>query len=69
MAGFEIEFCNLDFDKSNRKSNLNDETRSLGTMNIQFPPDFVQEDNDDDPYQIYGKKIYGLGQGEFQYLA
>ncbi len=64
MGGFAIEFGNLDFDNNNRKSNLNDETRSLGTMNMQFPPDFVQDDDDDDSDQSLGRKLYGQRQGE-----
>ena len=66
MGGFAIEFGNLDFDNNNRKSNLNDETRSLGTMNIQLPLDFVQDDDDDDSDQSLETKPYGLRQGEAQ---
>ena len=66
MGGFAIEFGNLDFDNNNRKSNLNDETRSLGTMNIQLPLDFVQDDDNDDSDQSLETKPYGLRQGEAQ---
>ena len=65
MGGFAIEFGNLDFDNNNRKSNLNDETRSLGTMNIQLAGNFVQDD-DDDSNQSQGRKLYGQRQGEGQ---
>ena len=65
MGGFAIEFGNLDFDNNNRKSNLNDETRSLGTMNMQLAGDFVQDD-DDDSDQSQGRKMYGQRQGEGQ---
>ena len=46
QSGFAIEFGELDFDNDKRLSNLNDDTASLGTMGIQFPPDFIHDDSD-----------------------
>ena len=63
MGGFAIEFGNLDFDNHNRKSNLNDDTGSLGTMNIQLPTDFVHEDYDDSDHTSE-TKLHGIRQGE-----
>ena len=58
IVGFAIEFGNLDFDNNNRKSNLNDETRSLGTMNLQLAGNFVQDDDEDESDQSRGRKMY-----------
>jgi len=59
MGGFAIEFGNLDFDNNNRKSNLNDETRSLVTMNMELHPKFVQENDDGDSDQSHERTLYG----------
>ena len=68
MGSFAIEFDNLDFDNHNRKSDLNDNTGSLGTMNIQSPLDFVHEDEDDSE-QILEKNLRGIRQGKSMVLA
>ena len=39
-GGFAIEFGNIDYKNSNRKSNLGDDTGSLGTMGLENPSDF-----------------------------
>ena len=62
MTGWEASRLNSVtwiFDNSNRKSNLNDETRSLGTMNMQLPPDFAQDDDDEDSDLSLRRKLYG----------
>ena len=54
QSGFAIEFGELDFENDKRRSNLNDDTASLGTMGLKFPTDFIDLDADDSDD---GKKI------------
>ena len=62
QGGFAIEFGELDFDNNKKKSNLNDDSASLGTMGIQFPPEFIHEDSDK-PKNIHDNPIQGIQQG------
>ena len=63
MGGFAIEFGNLDFDNHTKKLNLNNDTGSLGTMNIQCPLDFVHE-HEDGSEQTLETNLRLIRQGE-----
>ena len=63
QSGFAIEFGELDFENDKRRTNLNDDTASLGTMGLQVPTDFVDLEADDSDDGEKNTPIRGVKQG------